>query len=116
MTWKWPISRPKAVRSSAYCERAVERRWAPGDAARRADQPLALELPHDVVEALADLAEHGAVGHAHVLEGQQRRVGACMPSFSSFFSRITPGRSMSTEEQREAVVGPRRGRSSSPAR
>src|SRR3954469_18549758 len=27
------------------------------DAARGADQPLALELPHDVVEALADLAE-----------------------------------------------------------
>jgi hypothetical protein len=57
-----------------------------------------------VVEALADLAEHRGVGHAHVLEGEQRGVEACMPSFSSFFSRITPGRVHRHEEEREAVV------------
>jgi hypothetical protein len=82
MTWNLPIWRPNAVRSLAYCRVCSKQRWAPGDAARGADQALALELPHDVVEALADLAEHGAVGHAHVLEGEQRGVDACMPSFS----------------------------------
>src|SRR3954467_11947526 len=51
-------------------QRAVERPLGAGDAARRADQPLALELPHDVVEALADPAEHRAAGHADVVEGQ----------------------------------------------
>src|SRR3954447_24657156 len=42
--------------------RLVERARRPRHAARGADQPLALELPHDVVEALADLTEHGRVG------------------------------------------------------
>src|SRR5262249_50887210 len=38
---------------------AVEAALRAGDATGGADQPLALQLPHDVVEALADLAEHG---------------------------------------------------------
>src|SRR5829696_1220653 len=56
-------------------QRAVEDVLGGRDGARGADHPLALELPHDVVEALADLAQHGALGHADVLERQQRRVG-----------------------------------------
>jgi hypothetical protein len=54
--------------------RDVERPLRARDAARSADQPLALELPHDVVEALADLAQHRVVRHPDVLEGEQRRV------------------------------------------
>ena len=56
-------------------ERLLEAPLGAGDAARRADQPLALELPHDVVEALALLAQDRVGRHAHVLERQQRRVG-----------------------------------------
>ena len=99
MTWNLPIGRPNAVRSLAYWSVCSKQRCARRDAARRADQPLALELPHDVVEALADLAEDGAVGDADVLEGEQRRVAtrAC-PSFSSFFSRMTPGASIGTRK------------------
>src|SRR3954469_3758205 len=53
-------------------ERLVEHRLRARPRARRADQPLALELPHDVVEALADLAEDGAVRDPNVLEREQR--------------------------------------------
>src|SRR5947209_10004033 len=52
-------------------EGAVEAALRARDAARGADQALALELPHDVVEALADLAEYGVGGHADILEGEQ---------------------------------------------
>src|SRR5690349_20956870 len=55
-------------------ERLLEQPLGAGYRARRADQPLALELPHDVVEALADLAEDRGVGDADVLEGEQRGV------------------------------------------
>ena len=75
ITWKWPIALPNASRSLAYCERAVEAALRARDAAGGADHALALELPHDVVEALALLAEHRRGGHAHVLEGEQRGVG-----------------------------------------
>src|SRR4051794_37074004 len=40
-------------------ERFVKSPLGARDAARRSDQPLPLKLPHDVVEALADLAEDG---------------------------------------------------------
>src|SRR3954454_3172280 len=40
-------------------QRAVEDVLGGRDGARGADHPLALELPHDVVEALADLPERG---------------------------------------------------------
>src|SRR3954452_8388122 len=49
-------------------QRLVEHALRAGDAARRADQPLALELPHDVVEARADLPEDCGRRHADVLE------------------------------------------------
>ena len=39
------------------------------------DQPFALELPADVVEALADLAEDRVRGDAEVLEGELAGVG-----------------------------------------
>jgi hypothetical protein len=64
----------EGVALRGVAERAVEQVLGARHRAGGADQPLSLELPHDVVEALADLAEHRAVGHAHVLEGEQRRV------------------------------------------
>src|SRR5581483_1043194 len=44
-------------------ERLVEGVAGVGDAARRADEPLRLQLPHDVHEPLADLAEDGGGRH-----------------------------------------------------
>jgi hypothetical protein len=52
------------------------------DAARGADQALALELPHDVVEALADLAEHALSGTRTSWKASSAVSLACMPSFS----------------------------------
>src|SRR5215207_9077175 len=49
-------------------ERAVERLLRRRYAAGGADHALALELPHDVVEALSLLAEQRVGGHVHVLE------------------------------------------------
>ncbi len=74
------------------------------DAARRADQPLALKLPHDVVEALADLAEHGVRRHAHVLEREQRGVRGV---HAELLEPLLPDHALAVhvhEEEREAVV------------
>ncbi len=73
------MGRPNAVRSWAYWSVRSNSRLGARHAAGRADQPLALELPHDVVEALADLAQDGRGGHADVLEGQERRVRGVHP-------------------------------------
>ena len=85
-------------------ERAVEAALGAGDAAGGADQPLALELPHDVVEALADLAEHRRLRHAHVLEGEQRGVGGVHAELLELLLADHAGRVHRHEEQREAVV------------
>ena len=88
----------------AYCERAVEAPLRARHAARRADQPLALELPHDVVEALALLAEQRLLGHAHVLEREQRGVGRVHAELLELLLADHAGRVHVDEEQREAVV------------
>src|SRR5205085_2104428 len=49
-------------------ERAVEHVLGARDRSGRADQALSLELPHDVVEALAWLSEDRGLGDVHVLE------------------------------------------------
>jgi hypothetical protein len=85
-------------------ERLVEHALRAGDAARRADQPLALELPHDVVEAAADLAEGGARGDADVLEGEERRVGRVHPELLEALLAHDAGKVHVDEEEREAVV------------
>src|SRR4051794_14483099 len=59
---------PERLALLRVLERLLEHPLGAGDAARGADQALALELPHDVVEALAELAEHGVRRYAHVLE------------------------------------------------
>ena len=79
-------------------ERAVEAALGAGHAARGADQPLALELPHDVVEALALLAEQRVLGHAHVLEGEQRGVGGVHAELLELLLADHAGRSMSTRK------------------
>ena len=94
-------------------ERAVECELGAGDRCGGADQPLSLQLPHDVVEALADLAEHRGLGHAHILEGGQRCVRRASPSFRAFSTRTTPGRCHRYEEQRrDRCAARRRDRSS----
>ena len=60
-------------------ERLLEHPLGGRVAAGRGDQPLALELPADVVEALAHLPEDGLRGDAHVLEGDLARVGGVHP-------------------------------------
>ena len=65
-----PIGRPKASRSFAYVEGLLDHPLGPRVAAGGGDQPLSLELPGDVVEALADLAEHAIGRDADVFEGQ----------------------------------------------
>ncbi len=104
MTWNLPIWRPKACALHGVLQRHVEAVLGAGDAAGRADQPLALELPHDVVEALADLAEHGGGRDAHVLEGQQRRVGGVHAELLEALLADHAGRVHRHEEEREAVV------------
>ena len=104
IAWNLPIGRPKAVRSVAYCERAVEAPLGAGHAAGGADQPLALELPHDVVEALALLAEQRVRGHAHVLEGEQRGVRRVHAELLELLLADHAGRVHVDEEEREAVV------------
>ncbi len=85
-------------------ERAVEALLGAGHAARRADQALALELPHDVVEALALLAQQRVGGHAHVLEGEQRGVRRVHAELLELLLADHPGRVHVDQEQREAVV------------
>ena len=77
-------------------ERAIEHVLRAGDRAGCADQSLALELPHDVVEALADLAERRRRGTRTSWKASSAVSEACIPSFASRFSRITPGRSIGT--------------------
>ena len=60
-------------------EGAVENPFRAGYAADRGHQPLALELPGDVVEALALLAEQVLRGDADVLEGEFARVRGVHP-------------------------------------
>src|SRR3954453_2236697 len=72
---------PEGLALERVGERAVKGALGARDAARGADQPLALELPHDVVEALAELAEHGGVRHPDVVEGQQRGVAGVHAEF-----------------------------------
>jgi hypothetical protein len=55
-------------------ERPIEDALRARDAADRGDQPLSLELPGDVVEALPLLAEQVLRGDADVLEGELARV------------------------------------------
>ena len=85
-------------------ERAVEAFLRARHAAGGADHALALELPHDVVEALALLAEHRRGGHAHVLEGEQRRVGGVHAELLELLLADHAGGVHRHEEQREAVV------------
>ncbi len=100
ITWKWPIALPNASRSLRVCERAVEAALGAGDAAGGADHALALELPHDVVEALAVLAEQRRGGHAHVLEGEQRGVGGVHAELLRASSRGSrPGESIGTRNR-----------------
>ena len=60
-------------------EGAVEDALRARDAADRGDEPLPLELPGDVVEALALLAEQVLRGDADVLEGELAGVGGVHP-------------------------------------
>ena len=62
------------LRSSANCERLLERHLHPADRAERHQQPLPLEVGHDQVEAAVLLAEQVLLGDEHVVEGDQRRV------------------------------------------
>jgi len=85
-------------------QRLVKAALGAGHAARRADQPLALQLPHDVVEALALLAEDCGLGNAHVLEGQQRGVGGV---HAELLQALLADHALGVhvhQEQREAVV------------
>src|SRR3712207_1721324 len=85
-------------------ERLVEQPLRAGDGQRGADHALALELPHDVLEALADRAEDRAVGHADVLEGEQRRVGGVHAELDQLLLADDAGRVHVDQEEREAVV------------
>ena len=79
IAWNLPIGRPNASRSFAYSSVFSIIRSAPGVGARGGDQALALELPADVVEALADLAEDGVGRDADVVEGELAGVGGVHP-------------------------------------
>src|SRR5215210_569585 len=59
---------PEGRALAGVLERLVEALLRGRHAARGADQALALELPHDVIEALPLLAEEGLRRNAHVLE------------------------------------------------
>src|SRR5215213_3583166 len=85
-------------------ERLVEALLRAGHAPGRTDQALALELPHDVVEALALLAECGLGGHAHVLEREQRGVGGVHPELLELLLADHAGEVHVDQEKREAVV------------
>src|SRR3954451_23314123 len=74
------------------------------DAARGADQPLALELPADVVEALALLAEHRRGRHADVLEGEQRGVARVHAELLELLLADDAREVHRHEEQRDAAV------------
>src|SRR3954451_3967137 len=74
------------------------------DAPRGADQPLALELPADVVEALALLAEHRRGRHAHVLEGEQRGVAGVHAELLELLLADDARQVHGHEEQRDAAV------------
>src|SRR5829696_4482641 len=95
---------PERLPLHRVLQRPVERLLRGGDAARRADHPLALELPHDVVEALALLAEQCIDGHAHVLERQQRRVGSVHAELLQLLLAHDPGQVHVHDEQADAVV------------
>src|SRR4029078_10373110 len=85
-------------------EGSVEAGLRAGDAARGADEPLALELPHDVVEALAHLAEGRRCRHADVLEGEERGVRGVHAELLEALLARDAGRVHVDEEEREAVV------------
>jgi len=57
-----------------------------------------------VVEALADLAEHRGLGHAHVLEREQRGVARVHAELLELLLADDAGRIHRHQEQREAVV------------
>ncbi len=104
MAWNLPIWRPNALRSSAYWSVLSKERWAPATEPGGADQALALELPHDVVEALAHLAQHRIRRHAHVLERQQRGVRGV---HAELLEPLLADHALAVhvhQEQREAVV------------
>jgi hypothetical protein len=111
MTWNLPIWRPNAVRSLRVCSVMLEAALGARDAARGADQALALELPHDVVEALADLAEDRRLGTRTSWKASSAVSDACMPSFCRLLLADHAGRVHRDEEEREAVVARRPGRS-----
>jgi hypothetical protein len=90
IAWNLPIGRPKASRSLAYSSVFSIIR-SPRVAAGGGDQALALELPGDVVEALALLAEHASAGTRTSSKASSPVSEACIPIFSSSAETVKPG-------------------------
>src|SRR3954467_1671797 len=113
-TWNRPLRRPHAGRRAAGRRgRAAAggaatwfpaRARGPRHAARGADQPLALELPHDVVEALADLAEDGVAWDTDLGEREQRGVGGVHAQLLEALLADDARQVHVDQEEREAVV------------
>ena len=89
----------------------------PRVAAGGGDQALALELPGDVVEALADLAEHGVGRDADVFEGELAGVGGVHAHLLQLGGDGEAGDVLAVlvaqvdDEEGDAVVARARGRS-----
>ena len=63
-----------------------------------------MELPHDLVETLSDLAEHGRLGDANVLKSEQGRVGGMHAELLQLLLADHAGGVHRHEEEAEAVV------------
>ena len=83
----------------------VERVLPVGQAAGGADQALSLQLPHDLREAAALLAQEGVGGHPHVVEGEHRRVRSVHPELLELLGPDHAGRVHRHQEDAEALVG-----------
>ena len=117
ITWKLADRAPERLALLRVLERLLEHPLGAGVAARGGDQPLALELPGDVVEALALLAEDGVGRDADVLEGELAGVGGVHAHLLELARDGEPGDLVALvvaqvdQEQGDPVVAPRRGRS-----
>src|SRR5580658_7316240 len=87
----------------APLERFLERNLCAGDGTRGADQALALQLPHQVVETLPNLAEHGVITDLDVIERQLRGVARVHAELFQLSRDGEAGKVLVDEEQRDAV-------------
>src|SRR5262249_30330782 len=87
----------------AIRDAGVEHKEGAGEAAHGGDEPLGLEVLHQIHEAVVRLAEEVALRHAHVVEEELRRVARLVADLLELLRNGKTGKVRGNEEERATV-------------